>query len=70
MGDLPSGMEKSLYRDSPEVDLKPWLLAAALALLLFDLFLSFFLRGLFIRRVPGPGPHTAGKTAKVAAAFR
>jgi len=51
LGDLPGGMEKSVYRDSTEVDLKPWLLAAALALLLFDLFLSFFLRGLFMRRI-------------------
>lgn len=68
LGDLPSGMEKSVYRDSTEVDLKPWLLAAALALLLFDLFLSFFLRGLFIRRIPGPGPHAAGKAAAAKAA--
>ena len=68
LGDLPSGMEKSVYRDSTEVDMKPWLLAAALALLLFDLFLSFFLRGLFVRRVPGPGAPTAAKPAKVAAA--
>lgn len=51
LGELPAGMEKSVYRDSTEVDLKPWLLAAALALLLFDLFLSFFLRGLFMRRI-------------------
>jgi len=69
LGDLPSGMEKSVYRDSTEVDLKPWLLAAALALLLFDLFLSFFLRGLFIRRIPGPGPHAAAKAAAVALAL-
>lgn len=67
LGDLPSGMEKSVYRDSTEVDLKPWLLAAALALLLFDLFLSFFLRGLFYRRVPGPGTSTAAKAAAVLA---
>lgn len=65
LGELPAGMEKSVYRDSTEVDLKPWLLAAALALLLFDLFLSFFLRGLFARRIPGPeAPSRAG--AKVA----
>jgi hypothetical protein len=69
LGDLPSGMEKSVYRDSTEVDLKPSLLAAALALLLFDLFLSFFLRGLFIRRIPSPGAQTAAKSAAKAAAF-
>ena len=63
LGDLPSGMEKSVYRDSTEVDLKPWLLAAALALLLFDLFLSFFLRGLFMRRVPTSGAKTMAKAA-------
>jgi hypothetical protein len=68
LGDLPSGMEKSVYRDSTEVDLKPWLLAAALALLLFDLFLSFFLRGLFMRRIPGPGTRTETKPAAKAAA--
>jgi hypothetical protein len=68
LGDLPSGMEKSVYRDSTEVDLKPWLLAAALALLLFDLFLSFFLRGLFMRRIPGPGPRNETKPAAKAAA--
>lgn len=50
LGDLPSGMEKSVYRDPTEVDLKPWLLAVALALLLFDLFLSYFLRGLWPTR--------------------
>ncbi|MCW5770769.1 MAG: DUF4159 domain-containing protein [Rhodospirillaceae bacterium] len=61
LGELPSGMEKSVYRDSTEVDLKPLLLAAALGLLLFDLFLSFFLRGLFIRRIPTP---SAAATAK------
>jgi hypothetical protein len=63
LGDLPAGMEKSVYRDSTEVDLKPLLLAAALGLLLFDLFLSFFLRGLFFRRVPTP---TAGRAAAAA----
>jgi hypothetical protein len=62
LGELPGSMEKSVYRDSTEVDLKPWLLAAALALLLFDLFLSFFLRGLFIRRIAAP----AAKAAAVA----
>jgi hypothetical protein len=65
LGELPGSMEKSVYRDSTEVDLKPWLLAAALALLLFDLFLSFFLRGLFVRRIAAP-PKTAAKAASVA----
>jgi len=68
LGDLPGSMEKSVYRDSTEVDLKPLLLAAALALLLFDLFLSFFLRGLFVRRIAAPAPGgAAAATAKAAA---
>jgi hypothetical protein len=61
LGELPGNMEKSVYRDSTEVDLKPWLLTVALALLLFDLLLSFFLRGLFVRRIPLPS--RAGATA-------
>lgn len=72
LGDLPSSMEKSVYRDSTEVDVKPWLIAAALALLLFDLAISFFLRGLFHRRIgargaAGPGA-SAAKAAMVALA--
>jgi hypothetical protein len=68
LGELPSSMEKSVYRDSTEVDLKPWLLAAALALLLFDLFLSFFLRGLFIRRIAPVAAKTTASTAAVVVA--
>jgi hypothetical protein len=54
LGELPRNVEKSVYRDSTEVDLKPWLLSLALALLLLDLALSFFLRGLFSRRLGAP----------------
>ncbi len=65
LGELPAGVEKTVYRDSTEVDLRPWLLGIALALLLFDLLLSFFLRGLFQRRV---SVATAAKAALIAVA--
>jgi hypothetical protein len=68
LGALPSGMEKSVYRDPTEVDLKPWLLALALALLLFDLLLSYFLRGLVSRPAPGPKPPKSAKPAAAKAA--
>ncbi len=46
LGDLPAGVESGLYHESPEQDLKPWLLAAALLLALADLLISLALRGL------------------------
>ncbi|MPZ08655.1 MAG: DUF4159 domain-containing protein [Kiloniellaceae bacterium] len=46
LGRLPSGTTASLYQESPEQDLKPWLLAAALLLALADLLISLVLRGL------------------------
>jgi hypothetical protein len=46
LGSLPAGATSGLYHDSPEQDLKPWLLAAALVLALIDLLISLALRGL------------------------
>jgi len=46
LGRLPAGASASLYQESPEQDLKPWLLAAALLLALADLLISLALRGL------------------------
>lgn len=46
LGRLPAGVSAGLYQESPEQDLKPWLLAAALLLALADLLISLALRGL------------------------
>ena len=46
LGGFPSGVSAGLYAESPEQDLKPWLLAAALSLALADLLISLVLRGL------------------------
>ncbi len=50
LSDLPAGVSRGIYRSADEVDLKPWLLAAALALFLFDMLISFFVRGLMPQR--------------------
>ncbi len=55
LSDLPAGVSRGIYRSADEVDLKPWLLAAALALFLFDMLVSFFVRGLM--------PHRTGAVA-------
>jgi len=52
LGRLPGGVTAGLYHESPEQDLKPWLLAAALILALADLLISLLLRGLL--RSSGP----------------
>lgn len=46
LGDLPAGVEFASYDQNSGVDFKPWLLLAALALLIADLIISFVLRGL------------------------
>ena len=46
LGGLPAGVAAGAYHESPEQDLKPWLLALALALALADLLISLLLRGL------------------------
>ena len=61
LGALPSGATEGLYHESPETDLKPWLLAAALILALADLLISLALRGL----LPLPGRPAAAGTAAV-----
>jgi len=55
---LPAGVTAGRYAESPEQDLKPWLLAAALVLALADLLISLVLRGLLL---PG-GAGRAGAT--------
>jgi hypothetical protein len=44
--DLPAGVQLSFYSGSGETELKPWLLTAALLLLLCDFAVSLWLRGL------------------------
>ncbi|MGB0630828.1 MAG: DUF4159 domain-containing protein [Alphaproteobacteria bacterium] len=46
IGDLPGGIERVGFVPVPSVDFKPWLLLAALMLAIFDLLISFLLRGL------------------------
>ncbi len=50
LGTLPAGFRTNAYAEGSETPLKPWLITAALLLLLFDLVLSYFMRGLFSRR--------------------
>ena len=56
LGRLPGGVTAGLYHESPEQDLKPWLIAAALILALADLLISLLLRGLL--RSSGPAAVT------------
>ncbi|MEE9210179.1 MAG: DUF4159 domain-containing protein [Kiloniellales bacterium] len=49
--DLPAGVQIGLYARERETDLKPWLLAAALLLLLADFVIALSLRGLLARSV-------------------
>ncbi len=46
IGALPSGVAEGPFVESRELDLKPWLLAAAMLLLLIDTLIAFALRGL------------------------
>ena len=46
LGDLPDGVARGFYQGASEIDLKPWLLTAALLLLLADLIIGYALRGL------------------------
>ena len=46
LGPLPAWVERATYGAGPEIDLRPWLLGLALALLLADLVVSLALRGL------------------------
>ena len=58
---VPAGVARQSYSGSREVDLKPWLLAAALALGLIDLLIALSLRGLLrkSRRQGRGGPESA-----------
>ena len=47
--ELPAGVEAGFYAHQRETDLKPWLLAAALVLMLADLMIALGLRGLLTR---------------------
>ncbi len=49
--DLPAGVQIGLYARERETDLKPWLLAAALLLLIADFVIALSLRGLLARSV-------------------
>ncbi|WP_119680072.1 DUF4159 domain-containing protein [Indioceanicola profundi] len=62
-----NGLAQGLYGARGEVDLKPWLLAAALALAVIDLFIGLGLRGLLGR--PGRiGKSALGRFARRGAA--
>ncbi len=51
--DLPAGVQLGFYSRSGETELKPWLLTAALVLLLCDFAISLWLRGLTSGAMPG-----------------
>jgi len=50
IGDLPPGVVREVFAKSPEIDLRPFLLTAALLLALADLVIAYALRGLLRRR--------------------
>jgi len=58
---LPAGIERHELQHSREIDTKPWLLLAALLLMLVDLVISLLLRGL----LAGSWARRAGGTASV-----
>lgn len=51
LGRLPAGVQRGELANAGEVDFKPWLLTAALALALVDLIIALALRGLLYGRV-------------------
>ena len=51
--DIPTGVESLPYDIERGFDVKPWLLLIALLLALFDLLVSYVLRGLGPRLKPG-----------------
>ncbi len=59
LADLPAGIERHELQHSREIDTKPWLLLAALLLMLADLIISLALRGL----LTGSWARRAGGTA-------
>jgi hypothetical protein len=65
LGALPPGVERTSYAESAEVDFRPYLLGAALALALIDLLIAYALRGLLPRMARGGA--TAATVALLAA---
>lgn len=65
LGELPSGVSVADLSLRPETRIGPWLLAAALALLLVDLVIALALRGL----LPAPGGRRAGTAAALLVAL-
>jgi uncharacterized protein DUF4159/aerotolerance regulator-like protein len=63
LGELPPGSLRESYARGSEVDVRPWLLGAAMALALIDLIIAYALRGL----LPAPA-RRRGATALVALA--
>ena len=64
LAELPPGIEVASYARKSGIDFKPWLLLAALALILADLIISYALRGL----VPAVAAGRAATAALVLAA--
>lgn len=62
---VPAGVTRSVLQGSHEVDVKPWLLLAAFALLLVDLIISLMLRGLWGRFTVRQSAGTAAVIALV-----
>ena len=52
LGDFPDGVTRQSYAPSAEVDLKPWLLTAALLLFMIDALATLIMRGLLPRFRP------------------
>ena len=64
--ELPPGVQLSFYSRGGETELMPWLLTAALVLLLLDFAISLWLRGLMHGAIPsGRLPLRAGQTLGV-----
>lgn len=68
IGELPAGVERRGFLDGPALDLRPWLLLAALALLLADLVVGLGLRGLLPRLRAAPAAAVVAGLALSAAA--
>jgi hypothetical protein len=64
---LPQGIEMQTYAKGPEVDFRPGLLGAALALALIDLVIAYALRGLLAGLWRGKRATTAGLVLLLAA---
>ncbi len=62
LGALPAGAARESYARGNEVDFRPWLLGAALALGLIDLLIAYALRGLLPRL---PQPRRSGAAAGI-----